>query len=231
MLGSIILPIFLLVVYETVLGGQVRKLTGVDGVYGLVPLCALLSGLLGSLGSAVGITMDRQSGLLSRLWVLPVHRASALTGCLTAEAVRALGGTVLVTALGVAMGLRFTHGWSTALLYILVPSITVVGFTALIMAVSIRTNGRVLMNCVVGAIISFAFINPGTTPIGMFPDWLRPIVRVQPVSPPIETMRALAHDGPLLRPLTFTLIWAIVLLAVFIPLAVRGYRKAAEQSA
>lgn len=231
MLGSLMLPIFLLVVYEAVLGQQVRKVTGADGVYGLVPLCAVLSALLGSLGSSVGITMDRQSGLLSRMWVLPVHRASALTGSLTAEAVRALFGTVLITALGVAMGLRFTHGWATVLVYILIPSITVVGFMALVMAVAIRANGRVLMTWVVGATISLAFVNPGTTPISLFPAWLRPLVRVQPMSPPVETMRALAHGGPVGWHLTMTFVWAAVLVTVFVPIAVRGYRLAAEDGA
>lgn len=70
---SLRLPIFLLFVYEAVLGEQVRKVTGVDGVYGLVvPLSTVLSGLLGSLGGSVNITMDRELGLLSRMWVLPV---------------------------------------------------------------------------------------------------------------------------------------------------------------
>ncbi|MDM3927004.1 hypothetical protein QRB35_13335, partial [Mycobacterium intracellulare subsp. chimaera] len=41
----------------------------------------------------------------------------------------------------------------------------------------------------------------------------------------------LAHGGPIAWPLMITLSWAVVLLAVFIPLAVRGYRLAAEASA
>ena len=190
-----------------------------------------MAALFGALGSAVSIPIERESGLLSRMWVLPVHRASALTGRLTAEAVRALIGTVLITAVGVTMGLRFAHGWPTALAYILIPPIVVVGFTALVMALAIRANGRTIMTWLAAGTTSLAFVNSGTTPIGLFPDWLRPLVRVQPMSPPIEVMRALAHDGPLVWPLALTLIWAIVLLAVFIPLAVRGYRVAAESSA
>jgi len=231
LVGSLVFPVFLLLVYEAVLSERVRDVTGVESIYGLVPVCAVLSGLFGSLGSAVGIPFERQSGLLSRMWVLPVHRASALTGRLTAEFVRAVIGTVLITALGVPLGLRFTHGWPTALVYILIPSIAMVGFTALVMALAIRTNGRTVMTWLGGVTVSLAFANPGTTPIGLFPDWLRPLVRVQPMSPPIETMWALAHDGPLVWPLAMTLIWTIVLLAVFIPLAVRGYRLAAESSA
>jgi len=44
-------------------------------------------------------------------------------------------------------------------------------------------------------------------------------------------MRSLAHNGPLAWPLAMTLVWAIVLVAVFIPIAVRGYRAAAESCA
>jgi ABC-2 type transport system permease protein len=231
LLGSLLLPVFLLVVYQVVLGPQVHKVTGVDSVYGLVPLCTILSAVFGALGGAVGIQMERDWRLLSRMWVLPVHRASTIIGRLAAEALRALVGTVLITAIGVGLGLRFIHGWPTVLLYILIPSIAAVGYTAVVMAVAIRSNGRTIMTWLVAATVSLAFLNPGTTPINQFPDWLRPLVRFQPMSPPIEAMWALAHGGALVGPMTMTLLWTIVLMAVFVPIAVRGYRHAAESSA
>lgn len=231
MMGSLLLPICLLLLYQAVLGERVQMVTGANSLHGLVPISALLSALFGATANAVGITIDRESRLLSRMWVLPVHRATALTGRLTAEAARALIGTILITALGVAMGLRFTHGWAAAALYILIPSIVVLEFTALAMALVIRTNGRTMTTWLAGGTVMLAFLNPGTTPIGQYPDWLRPFVRVQPISPPIEAMRALTHGGPLLWPLTITAIWAIATLSIFIPLAVRGYRHAAERSA
>lgn len=231
LVGSLIVPVSLLLVYVVVLDERVHKLTGVQSVYGLVPLCAVLSGLFGALSTSMGISMERDSGLLSRMWVLPVHRASALTGRLTAEAVRALLGTILITALGIAMGLRFTHGWATALVYVMIPPILVVGYTALVMAFAIRTNGVTLMTWLAAGTIALAFLNPGTTPIMMYPEWLRPFVRMQPMSPPIEAMWSLAHDGPLVWPLTMTFVWALVLVAAFIPMAVRGYRVAAESGA
>lgn len=231
LMGSLTLPIFLLVVYQVVLGERVHKVTGVDSVYGLVPLCTVLSAVFGSLGGAVGIQMERDWRLFSRMWVLPVHRSSAILGRLAAEAMRALIGTILITIVGVIMGLRFTHGWPSALLFILIPSLAAVGYTALVMALAIRTNGRTIMSWLVAATVSLAFLNPGTTPIGLFPEWLRPLVRAQPMSPPIEAMWALAHGGPLVWPMTMTLLWTTVLLAVFIPIAVHGYQQAAESSA
>ncbi|ORX02184.1 hypothetical protein AWC29_20215 [Mycobacterium triplex] len=228
LMGSLMLPIFLLVVYEVVLGAQVRRVTGVDSVYGLVPLCTILSAVFGALGGAVGIQMERDWHLLSRMWVMPIHRASALIGRLTAEAVRASVGTVLITAIGVGLGLRFAHGWATALLFILIPSVAALGYTAVVLAVAIRSNGRTIMTWLVAATVSLAFLNPGTTPINQFPEWLRPLVHLQPMSAPIEAMGALARGGPLLWPMTLTLLWTGTLLVVFVPMAVRGYRHAAE---
>lgn len=228
--GSLIFPIFLMLIYQLVLGERVHAVTGIESVYGLAPLCAVLSAMFGALGGAVSLQLERESGLLSRMWVLPVHRTSALTGRITADTLRALVGTVVLTALGVAMGLRFTHGWFTALVYVLIPSITVLGFTALVMALAIRTNGRAVMTWLVGGTLSLAFLNPGTTPIGLYPDWLQPLVRFQPMSPPIETMWALAHGGPLVLPVAMTLLWTTLLLTVCIPIAVRGYRRAAESN-
>ena len=111
LMGSLVFPICLLLAYEVVLDQQVHKVTGVESVYGLVPVCAVLSALFGSLGSAVGIAVERETRLLTRFWVLPVHRASTLIGRLAAEAIRALIGTILITVLGMMLGLRFAHGW------------------------------------------------------------------------------------------------------------------------
>jgi ABC-2 type transport system permease protein len=231
MMGSLVVPVCILLAYEAVLSKRVHEVTGVASVYGLVPVCAVLSGVLGALRASEGIAVDRQFGLLSQMWVLPVHRASVLTGRLTAEAVRALIGTILITALGVAMGLRFTHGWPAALVYILIPPIVVAGYSALVTTLAVGSHARTAMTLLATVTISLAFVNPGITPIGLFPNWLQPLVRLQPMSPPIEVMRALAYNGPLVWPLAMTLIWAMVLVAVFIPLGVRAYRLAAESGA
>jgi ABC-2 type transport system permease protein len=229
LVGSLVLPVVILFMYDAVLNERLHKITGVESVYSLIPLCAVLSAVFGALKTSVGIVVDRRLGLLTQMWVLPVHRASALTGRLAAEAVRALIGTVLITALGVAMGLRFTHGWSATLVYILVPSIMVVGFTALVMALNMHDNAAVVMNLLSSVTVTLAFAD--ITPIGLFPHWFQLLVRAQPMSPPIEAMRALAHDGNLVWPLAMTLMWTTVLVAVFIPVAVRAYRLAAESGA
>lgn len=160
LMGSLLLPVFLLFIYKIVLGEQVHKVTGVDSVYGVVPMCAVISALFGSLGNSVGITMDRESRLLSRMWILPIHRASAVTGWVIAEVVRAFIGTILITVIGVAMGLRFTQVGLRPYFSFWIPSIVVTGFTALVMAMAIRNNGRTAMTWLLGVTFALAFVNP-----------------------------------------------------------------------
>jgi ABC-2 type transport system permease protein len=72
------------------------------------------------------------------------------------------------------------------------------------------------------------FASSGAAPVEAFPSWLQPLIHLQPMSPTIESMRALAEGGPVLWPLMLTFGWVLGFAAVFGPLAVRGYRAAAE---
>ena len=231
LIQSLIFPTFLLVVYKLVIGESILNRTGDDSLYGLVPMCAVAGALFGAMGTGAAQPDERESSLLSRLWVLPVHRASALTGRLLAEAARALVGAVVITAVGVAMGLRFNQGWPATAAFVLIPVLMVVGFATVIVAVGVQANGKNIITGLSTVCFLLLFFNSGMVPIDVFPDWLQPVVRAQPMSPAIEAMRALADGGPTLWPVLQSLAWVVGLIVVFGPMAVRGYRVAAESGA
>jgi ABC-2 type transport system permease protein len=231
LIQALVFPTFLLVVYNLVIGESVRHLTGGDSLYGLVPMCAVAGALFGAIGAGAALPDERESGLLSRLWVLPVHRASALAGRLLAEAVRALVGTLVIGAVGVALGLRFHEGCAAAIGFVLVPALMVVGFSTVIIAFGVKSNGKNIITALSTVCFLLLFFNTGMVPVAVLPGWLQPIVRAQPMSPAIEAMRGLAEGGPTLWPVLQSVAWVVGLLAVFGPMAVRGYRAAAESSA
>ena len=76
--------------------------------------------------------------------------------------------------------------------------------------------------------ISAVFASSGAPPVELLPSWLQPLVRLQPMSSVISAMQALARGESPLSPLLVCLLWALALTAVLAPLAVRGYRTAAE---
>ena len=231
LIQSLIFPTFLLVVYALVIGESIRNLTGDNSLYGLVPMCAVAGALFGAIGAGAAIPEERESGLLSRFWVLPVHRASALAGRLMAEAGRALIGALAITAVGVVLGLRFGEGWLAAIGFVFMPVLMVIGFSTVIIAFGVKSNGKNIITGLSTVAFLLLFFNSGMVPVDVFPSWIQPVVRAQPMSPAIEAMRALADGGPTLWPVLQSVAWVVGLLAVFGPMAVRGYRAAAESGA
>ena len=225
---ALLFPTFLLITYNLLVGKSMMRITGMDSLYGVVPMCAVAGAMFGALAVGHTIPFERESGLLSQLWVLPVNRASALTGRLLAEAARALVGAALVTAVGVGLGLRFKGGWLAVIPFILVPVLVVVIFSTAVIAIAVRSKSSAVLIWLGVPSITAVFSSSGVPPVEMLPSWMRPLIHLQPMSPTIESMRALAQGGPTLWPLLLSFMWALGLAAVFGPLAVRGYRAAAE---
>lgn len=56
------------------------------------------------------------------------------------------------------------------------------------------------------------------------PGWLQAFVNVNPITPLVSTVRGLLLGGDVARSLEWTLGW-MLLPVVFVPLALRGYRR------
>ena len=224
---ALLFPTFLLITYDLLVGKSVVRVTGTDSLDGLVPVCAVAGAMFGALGAGLTIPAERNSGLLSRFWTFPVHRASPLAGRLLAEAVRTFAGAVLITVVGVALGLRFEN-WSAVLPFLLVPVAVVIVFAALVITVALKSGGNTMFTWLATGSIALVFCNSGIATLDAFPAWLRPLIQYQPMSPIIEAMRGLARGGPVLAPFLTALAWLVALAAVFVPLAIRAYRDAAE---
>lgn len=225
---SLVFPTFLLITYYLLVGKSVLRITGTDSLYGLVPTCAIAGAFSGSLAVGLTLPFERDTGLLSRLWSLPVNRASALTGRLIAEAARTVVSTALITAVGIGLGLRFQGGPLELLLYLLVPVMVVIVFAMAVIAVAVRAkDGTVLIWLGLPAITA-VFASSGSPPVESLPSWMWPLLRFQPMEPIVESMRTLAQGSFPLWPLLWGLLWTIGGAALVGPFAIRGYRAAAE---
>ena len=95
-------------------------------------MVAVVATISGSSVGAIGLIRERADGLLARLWVLPVHRASGLLSRFVAEAVRILVTTVVILCAGLILGFRFQQGWLAALAWLMVPVIFGLAFATLV---------------------------------------------------------------------------------------------------
>lgn len=227
-LQSVLVPTLLLLTYYLVVSKSMVQLTGTDNLATLVPMCIVAGTMMGTLGAGFHVPGERDSGLLGRFWVMPVHRGSFLAGTLLAEAAQTLVASFVLLLVGRALGLRFEGSWHAVVPFLLLPVLVTLVFAATVMAVAVRNNSAPLLTLLGGTAIGLAFCTGGVAPLEHFPEWIQPIARVQPLAHVIEAMRALSQGEPAGHALLAALAWLIGLSAIVGPLAVGGYRTAAQ---
>jgi ABC-2 type transport system permease protein len=210
-LETLIVPVVLLMTLNIVLGQGISQFTGHSALYGSVPLIAMVGAMSGSMVGGIGLMRERTDGVLSRLWVLPVHRASALLSRLVA---------------GLVLGFRFRQGILCSVAWLLIPTAFGVAFTMAVITVALYAANTIMVEATEVVWGSLMFFSTGFVPLDQYPRWIQPAVQHQPMSYAIEAMRGLSLGGPVLTPVVAMLLWSAgIAAACAIPMAI-GYRKA-----
>ncbi|WP_067548779.1 ABC transporter permease [Nocardia crassostreae] len=229
LLETLIVPCLLLLMLDIVVGSQIEKFSGSSALYGSVPMVCLVGALSGTVASGVMLGRERDAGLLARFWVLPVHRASGLAARILAEGCRIFGGTLVIIGFAMLLGFRFQQGPLAAFGFLWVPVLFGLAFATMVTAIAVFTAKSTLVEAI--AILSslLMFFSTGFVPLGAYPEWIQPVVRNQPMSVAVNTMRALAEGGPLAGPLLHTIVWSVGAIIVFALPAAYGYRRASRR--
>jgi ABC-2 type transport system permease protein len=225
-LESLIRPVALLVTFNILLGEGISQVTGHSALHGSVPLMAMVGAMSGSIVGAIGIMREYTDGLLSRLWVLPVHRASGLLSRLTADAVRIVMTTAVVMCAGFLLGFRFQQGIVASVAWLFIPIAFGMAFSVVVITLALYSANTFVVEATEIIWGLLMFFSTGFVPLDQFPRWIQPTVQHQPVSYAVEAMRGLSLGGPVWEPMVAMLLWSAGIVAAFaIPMAI-GYRRA-----
>lgn len=220
------LPIFFLVVMNIVLGDAISTVTGHSALYGSVPLVTLIGAMNGAAVGVVGIATERLDGLLARLWVVPVHRASGLLARIASEAIRIAINSFVLLCVGLVLGLRLEQGVWAGVAWLCVPVLFGMAFATLALTVALYWPSTTLVEAITLVSALLLFFCTGFVPLDQYPRWVQPFVEHQPLSYATEAMRGLTLGGPVLHPLAATVLWSGgIVIACVIPM-VFGYRRA-----
>jgi ABC-2 type transport system permease protein len=225
-LEALVVPIALLFTLNIVFGKSISQVSGDSALYGSVPMVAMVGAMSGATVSGIGLMRERTDGLLSRLWVLPVHRASGMLSRIAADAARIFFTTVAILCVGLLLGFRFRQGITESLVWLFVPVVFGLAFCALINAIALYAAKALVVEATALLYALLMFFCTGFVPLAQYPSWIQPAVEHQPLTYAVEAMRGLAMGGPVLTPMTGLLLWAAGIIAVCaVPLAY-GYRRA-----
>ncbi len=188
-----------------------------------------------SMGTAVGLSNDLNGGVIDRFRTLPMWRQAVLVGRSLADLLTAAICAAIVALTGLAIGWRPSGSVLEA----------VGGFAVFLLFSYSLSWGCACLGIVskgpesaqgVGLVILFplAFVSNAMVPTLHMPVVLRAIAEWNPVSAVTAAARqlfhnpnpsTLSHAWPMQHPVLASVLWSLVLLAIFAPLASWLYRR------
>jgi ABC-2 type transport system permease protein len=224
---STIQPVIFVLLFRYVFGGAIHIPGGVPYVDFLIPGIFVQTAVFGAIAAAIGLAADFKTGVIERFHALPMARSALLVGRTTADLTRNVFVTVLMAAVGFAVGFRI-H--TNALAF--VASLAVLLFFGYAMSWIFATVGLAVGDPETAQAAAFpvmaplVFASSAFVPVDTMPGWLQVFAEHQPVSVTASAVRALVLGGPTASYVLQSLAWSAGLLLVFAPLAVRRYRRA-----
>lgn len=222
-----VLPLMLLLLFTYVLGAAVAPSTHLR-LQTVLPGALVLSAMLAAQGTGTGFHNDLRQGFIDRLRALPVARWAPLAGRVAADTVRQVCSMALLLAAGTLLGFRWQSGPPDVLAAfgLLLAFGFAMSWVAVLFATLVDDAQRVRRLCL-AVIIPLTFTSGAFVPKSRTPGWLEPWVQVNPVTALVDAVRALLTGGGVAGPVSKTLLWAALLTAVFLPLALHALRRRA----
>jgi ABC transporter DrrB family efflux protein len=193
--------------------------------------------IFGATFTGAGIADDMQKGIINRFRSLPMSRSAVLVGRTASDVIYNVISLLIMAVTGLVVGWRINNGavdaiagfvlllgfayafsWVMAYVGLLVPSVEVI-------------NNASFM-----VIFPLTFVANTFVPSENLPGVLRTFAEWNPVSAVTQAVRELFGNippgapeptvWPLQNPVLYTLLWIVVIVAVFLPLSVRRYTRA-----
>ena len=196
--------------------------------------------VFGATFTGAGIAEDMQKGIIDRFRSLPMARSAVLIGRTASDILINVISITVMSLTGLAVGWRIRTSFLEALGGFLILLLFAYAISWVMAYVGLLVSTpEVVNNAAFLVIFPLTFIANTFVPTDGLPFGLRVFAEWNPVSAVTQAARELfGNTSPQLpvpdvwslqHPVVYTLLWAALILAVFVPLATRQYKRAASR--
>jgi ABC transporter DrrB family efflux protein len=220
-------PIMFVLLFRYVFGGAIQT-GGVPYVDFLIPGIIVQNIAFGGFVTALGLNEDVHKGLIDRFRSLPMARPAVLAGRTLSDVVTNFLSICVLVITGVIIGFSFNAsvldviaGFGLLLLFGYAFS-WVFALVGLLATTPESANSVGFL-----AVFPLTFISSAFVPVATMPAVLKAFANVNPFTIVVDAMRSLWTGTPAHNYVWGAVVWSLVILVVFAPLAVARYRRAA----
>ena len=236
---STIQPVMFVLLFRYVFGGAIDT-PGTDYVQLLMPGIFVQTVAFTVAATAIGLSEDMSKGLIDRFRSLPISRSAVVLGRTLGDATLNIVVLIVMGLTGVLVGWRpssgalsIAAGFGMLLLFGYAMS-----WMGVLVGLSVRDT-RVANSVVFLFVFPMTFLSNAFAPTTGMPKPLQYVAEWNPVSTMVAGCRELfglknefgatAGSFPSENPLLMSIIYMILIMAVFIPLSVRKYNNASKK--
>ena len=232
-------PIMFVLLFAYVFGGSI-EIPGVNYREFLIAGIFAQTVVFGSTFTGAGLAEDMQKGVIDRFRSLPMSRSAVLVGRTASDIVFNLISLTVMATTGLIVGWRVRTSLLEAVAAFLLLLLFAYAFSWVMAYVGLLVpSPEVVNNASFVVIFPLTFIANTFVPSDNLPGPLRAFAEWNPISAVTQAARELlGNTNPmapppttwsLQHPVLYTLIWVAIILAIFVPLSVRQYKRSSSK--
>jgi len=232
-------PIMFVLLFSYVFGGSI-DVPGVNYREFLIAGIFAQTVVFGATYTGASLAEDMQKGIIDRFRSLPMTRSAVVVGRTVSDIFYNVLSVGIMALTGLLVGWRIRTSFWEAVAGFALLLLFSYAFSWVMASVGLAIpSPEVINNASFMVIMPLTFVSNAFVPSDNLPTPLRIFAEWNPVSAVTQAARNLfGNTNPLAPPAEawsmqnpelYTLIWIVVILAIFVPLAVRLYKSAAKK--
>lgn len=224
LLMATITPFFLMLLFGTVLG-NIADIGTLNYIDFIVPGIILQSIGTASQHSAMNVATDMTKGIIDRFRSMSISKSALLIGHTGAGVIRNAISTTVIIATALILGFRPQGSfvdWLIIVALLMLVNIAISLFAVLCGLISKTAEGS---SGLMFPLFILPFISSGFAPTDTMSGGIRWFAEIQPITPIIDSIRALALDLPLGNSLWIALAWCGGICIVTFTASIQVYNR------
>ena len=224
-----LIPLAMMLLFVFVFGGALKTSIGpgTNYVNYLLPGILLMAIASGISYTAYRIFQDVQQGIFQRFSSMPVPRPAALWAHVLTSVVSNLITVVIIVLVALAIGFRSGAGVAAWLAVAGILVLFTLALTWLAVTPGITARSMEGASAFSYPLIFLPFISSAFVPTDTMPVVVRQFAEYQPVTPIVNSIRALLAGQPVGNDIWIGLAWCLGIMVIAYGFAIRAYRRKA----
>jgi len=222
--SAIIVPAGVMLLFGLIFG-NVMDVGSYNVIDFIVPGIILQTVAQGATSTAISVNNDMMKGIIDRFRSMPISKSAVLTGHALAALVRSMITTAVAIGVAFAIGFRPQAGFLdwlviAGILILFMLAITWIAVISGLTATAPESAGTKIF-----LLFFLPYISSGFAPIETLPAGIQWFAQHQPMTPIIDSLRALMLGMPTGNALPLALLWSLGIIMITFAIAVQIYKR------